>query len=269
MRAAIVALTLVCAAPVIAQQPSVDDSLDEEGRALFAAGRAAFGAERFEDALDHFQAAYDRSRRPELLYNVALAADRLGRAELALETYEKYLDSVPNSPFANQANERIAALRVTVQRRPVSSEPNEPAQAVPVIETTSTPTQPPAPIAPEPVAAQPDRPEPPQPEPQRSLRTPALILLGGGGAALVVGLVLIGTGVAARADVEETRSILWTDALQKDYDAATRRTASGIVLGAVGLAAAASGLLMLVLGPNDDSVALDVGPTSLALRGRF
>ena len=81
MRTAILLWSLLVAAPVIAQQP-VDQSLDEEGRALFAAGRAAFGAERFEDALGHFQAAFDRSQRPELLYNVALALDRSGWPEM-------------------------------------------------------------------------------------------------------------------------------------------------------------------------------------------
>lgn len=270
MRSAILVLSLVCAAPGVAQQP-VDESLDEEGRALFAAGRAAFGAERFDDALEHFQAAYDRSRRPELLYNVALAADRLGRIELALETYEKYLDSVPNSPFETQATERVAALRTQMQSEPPDLD--VPDTTVPIIDT-SPPARDPAPVAPDPQPAPPEPdPEPrqpePDPEPTRSLRVPGFVMIGGGAAALIGGLALIGSGIAARTEVEETRSLLWTDSLQSDYDAATRRTATGIVLGAVGVAAAAAGLLMLVLGPRDDSVALDVGPTSLSLRGRF
>ena len=286
MRAAVVLMSLLLAAQAIAQQPSVDESLDAEGRALFAAGRAAFGAERFEDALGHFQAAYDRSRRPELLYNVALAADRLGRHAIALDAYEKYLHSLPDSPFAPQASERIAALRIVVQgERTNAVNPD----GVPVFETQQQVQQQQVQAeqqvqqeqqvqaeqqaqAEQQVQAEQQEQQEQQEmtEPARSLRVPGLALLAGGGAVLVVGVVLIGTATSARSNVEETYSPIWTDGLQDDYDAARRRTISGIVLGGVGLATAAAGLLMLVLGPRDDeSVAFDIGPGSVSLRGAF
>ena len=78
------ALALVVASVPAAAQ-DLDESLDEEARAIFQAGRTAYDAARYEDALRHFQHAYRLSTRPELLYNVALAADRLRRDTLCWE----------------------------------------------------------------------------------------------------------------------------------------------------------------------------------------
>ncbi len=94
LRASIMIAVMMVAGLAAAQ---TDTSLDAEARALYEAGRAAFDAGRYEDALGHFRGAYERSRRAELLYNVGLTADRLRLDETALESYEKFLDSVPNT----------------------------------------------------------------------------------------------------------------------------------------------------------------------------
>ena len=67
--------------PAVAQptgSPSTaDPSADAEARAHYQAGQLAFDQGRFENALESFRMAYALSQRPELLYNIASAADRL------------------------------------------------------------------------------------------------------------------------------------------------------------------------------------------------
>src|SRR5688572_29691924 len=71
---------------------------DAEARTLFGLGNAAYTEGRYRAALDYFQQAYDLSRRPQLLFNIAQAADRLREDRRALEAFETYLREVPESP---------------------------------------------------------------------------------------------------------------------------------------------------------------------------
>ncbi|MCC6873508.1 MAG: tetratricopeptide repeat protein [Sandaracinaceae bacterium] len=87
-----------------------DGSQDAQARALFDAGRTAYDAGRFEQALRYFQEAYDLSRRPALLFNIASAADRLLMVDRALEAYRAYLQAVPNAPNRELAQSRITFL---------------------------------------------------------------------------------------------------------------------------------------------------------------
>ncbi len=84
---------------------------DAEGRALFDAAVAAYDAGRYADALRHFRAAYEASHRPELLYNIGQAADRLRRDDEAVEAFTQFLEAVPDSPRRAQIEARIAVLR--------------------------------------------------------------------------------------------------------------------------------------------------------------
>jgi tetratricopeptide (TPR) repeat protein len=89
----------VCAqaAPAEAATAAAPTQADEdrEARFLFEAGRTAYDAGRYREALAHFQGAYDLSLRPQLLYNVGQAADRLRQDEVALDAFERYLSALP------------------------------------------------------------------------------------------------------------------------------------------------------------------------------
>lgn len=87
------------------------DDRDAEARALFEAGVVAFEAARYADALDYYQRAYELSGRPELLYNIGTAADRLRRDRLALESFEGFLRAVPDHPRRREIEVRMAAIR--------------------------------------------------------------------------------------------------------------------------------------------------------------
>ena len=103
-----VALVVLVATTTAAQEPA---GQDDEARALFDAGRIAFEAGRYDAALESFRRAHELSGRPELLYNIGQAADRLRLDEQALEAFEAFIAAVPDHPTRTAVDARIAVLR--------------------------------------------------------------------------------------------------------------------------------------------------------------
>lgn len=119
MRFASALLVVLWVGVAAAQPPSAapsEASQDEEARALFQAGRLAFQGGRFEDALRHFQRAYELSERAPLLFNIGSAADRLRRNELALDAFRRYVEALPDAPNRSQVLARIEVLEREVER---------------------------------------------------------------------------------------------------------------------------------------------------------
>lgn len=57
----------------------------------FQAGSSYYKQGRYTDAIREFREAYDLSKKPALLYNIAQALERLGRTQDAVSYYERYL----------------------------------------------------------------------------------------------------------------------------------------------------------------------------------
>jgi hypothetical protein len=68
-----------------------DEDLEQVAIATYDDGRAAYDAGRFDEALALFQASYEMSRNPAVLWFVSLALEKLGRATEAIESLEQYL----------------------------------------------------------------------------------------------------------------------------------------------------------------------------------
>ncbi|UJR82292.1 tetratricopeptide repeat protein [Sandaracinus amylolyticus] len=66
---------------------------------------------RYEDALARFRALYASSGRAELLYDIGVTADRLGRLEESIIAFEQYLASVPDARNRTEVEQRLASLR--------------------------------------------------------------------------------------------------------------------------------------------------------------
>ena len=106
---------------------------EEAAKALYAAARAEYDAGHFKEALLHFQDAYNQSMRPQLLYNVGLAADRLRFNTTALDAFERYLKELPNAENRAEVENRIKALREIIDREAAASRaPAAVAAAAPV-----------------------------------------------------------------------------------------------------------------------------------------
>src|SRR5438105_2670 len=82
-----------CAWTSHADAQTKPERADQRARELFVKGDAAYAEARYEDALAAFQDAYELSGRPQLLFNIANALERLGRLPEAVDALEKYLAS--------------------------------------------------------------------------------------------------------------------------------------------------------------------------------
>jgi tetratricopeptide (TPR) repeat protein len=89
--ACLVGLALFAATPAALAQPKGGPAAEAHAKELFAKGDAAYAEGRYEESLAAFHEAYTLSGRPQLLFNVSNALERLGRYAEALEALEKYL----------------------------------------------------------------------------------------------------------------------------------------------------------------------------------
>lgn len=153
--------------------------VDQRARGLFEEGRLAYDAGDDEEALAHFKAAHDLSHRPELLYNIGLSADRLGRIEEALVAYRGYLEQLPDAHNRVSVADRIRALEAMTA--PKGAPPETPA---------------PAAVEPE---LDPEMEKPPE-ELERGVPVLPLVVVGVGTVVLGVG---VGFGLSAQSGEDD------------------------------------------------------------------
>jgi tetratricopeptide (TPR) repeat protein len=110
-----VSLSILGAAPAALAQPKADRAANEaHAKELFVKADAAYAEGRYEEALAGFQEAYALSGRPQLLFNVSNALERLGRYAEALEALEKYLAS-GKAKDRDVVHKRLANLKRRVE----------------------------------------------------------------------------------------------------------------------------------------------------------
>lgn len=117
MRALAFAICLLSSAlaPRVAE---ADERADQQARELYVAGARAYDEGRYEEAVTAWKQAYELSPRPLLLFNMANALERLGRAPEALAALQQYRGTADASEFET-LDRRIESLgrRVEEQRQ--------------------------------------------------------------------------------------------------------------------------------------------------------
>lgn len=106
-----------------AQTSSADD---EVARGLFQAGKAAYQAGKYQDALSFFEQSHARSGRPELLFNIGQAAERVRQDQKALEMFRAYLTQVPDAANRVEVEARIKQLEQWVAEQDKAAAPLAP-----------------------------------------------------------------------------------------------------------------------------------------------
>jgi tetratricopeptide (TPR) repeat protein len=81
---------------IIALPPSQDE-LTQEARTFFERGVAMFRRRQYEAAMAAFTAAYNFARLPEVIYNLAVTAERLNRTQDAIDYFREYQRTLPES----------------------------------------------------------------------------------------------------------------------------------------------------------------------------
>jgi tetratricopeptide (TPR) repeat protein len=122
-------------AVALAQATASSD--DEVARNLFQAGKAAYESGNYEDALEFFEKAHARSHRPQLLFNVGQAADRLRDDQKALTAFRAYLAALPDAENREEVENRIRALERTRE----APTPTETAQAAMQTDVIAAPAE--------------------------------------------------------------------------------------------------------------------------------
>jgi len=239
-------------APRVAAQPAPAPAPDPAGEAAYQEGRRLYDLREWDRAITKFKEAYELRHDAASLFNIAQAYRLKGDCVEALGFYKTYSRNFPTAQNLEKVHKFITDLEpcASQQSKAVKAEPVGPA---------------------EPAAVKPMPPPPPE-----THRTLALSLVAGGGAVIVSSVVV---GALARSK--------WHDALAHcdathacdDLgislgDQAQTRATIATVLGGVGLAAAAVGVVILVTAPSEHA-GIAVAPIAapdragIAVMGRF
>ena len=98
-------------AAVLKLGPEGKTALGEEARTFFERGAKLYRAGHYKAAAAAFTAALQLSEAPELHYNLAVAAEKLGAVGDACDHYRAYLEAFPGAPDREVVAAKIDALR--------------------------------------------------------------------------------------------------------------------------------------------------------------
>lgn len=243
---------------------------DQEARRLYQAGEAAFTAGRFVEAVQSFQAAYEQSHAPKLLWNIAQSWRRqydvsgdvadLRRARAVLQNFRELADSEAERTEAVTA---LAQVEAAIEGEEAKARA---AAAAASGAAANAAASPPAPA-----------PQGPSPEQQatraRTLKAAGLAVGAAGLALTAAGGVMVFLGQRAFSQIDTPAPGYVFD---PDTESRSRvfRPAGWALVG-VGVAALAGGVTAYVLGGRADKPRVSLAPSlapghaGLALSGAF
>jgi tetratricopeptide (TPR) repeat protein len=207
----------------------------ERARELYENGARLYDEGLYEEAIAAFEAAYQASGLPEMHFNIANAYERLGKWQQALDSLNRYRAFAP-SEERETLDRRMRNLERRIAETPVAPPPV--VVVPPVVQT------PPPPVAP-----------PPTPKVERRFGPTKIVLIASG-----LGVAAAG-GVGAGWTWDQSRD--WLAA--GDREAWNRwRPVNNVAVAGIGVGAAA-----VIAGFVVPGSPIEVGPTSIRLRGRL
>lgn len=235
-------LLLICVVARAHAAPAAPDP-NKEARDHYEKGLSHYNLGEFSDAIDEFKRAYEISKAPRLLFNLA-QAQRLNKDyEQALYSYTTYLRLMPDAPNRVDVAARIAEMSRLLKEEREHTEKEEPPKPPPPTETPPPPV-----VTPPPVVVAP--PPPPPPPPKRTLLWAGIGVAAGGVALL--GAAAGCTGVAAsdgsQLDALKASHGPWDAHYQSIYDEGQRLQTASAALWAIGGAVTVAGGVMAILG---------------------
>lgn len=118
VRSLILGLLVALAVPLAAsaQEPAPDPAYT----AAVSTAKQAFAAGDFLRAAASFEEAFSIEAKGNLLYNIAVCYEKAGKVPEAVANYERFIDAVPGTPLRPKIEQRIAALRASIQGKYLS-----------------------------------------------------------------------------------------------------------------------------------------------------
>ncbi|HEX2875532.1 MAG TPA: tetratricopeptide repeat protein [Polyangiaceae bacterium] len=187
------AFALACCAWLGAATARAQSSSDDLARRHFDSGVAYLEESDYDNALKAFQKAYDLSKRPEILLNVATVHERKSDLASAVAALKGYLEAAPQGEHVETVKLRIQNLEKRISEQD-TAKATETAPDVAPAPPPTTSSQ--APLAPAPAPS-------PGPRREEPNRMPAFISLGVGG--VLAGASLV-TGLVAKSNYDDAKS---------------------------------------------------------------
>lgn len=215
-----------------------------------------YRAKQYSQAIEKFEAAYAIREQPELIYNIARAYEKSLKRDDAIRTYERFL-ALPGTT-ADLRAKALQALNALRREQRLEEQSKNPPAGPSGTGMTAGPTG-------GGVIAQPPPPKD---------RTLEWSLIGGGAAVTAVGAVFGVLALSGQSELDDLKADRAPLTQQNDKVDEVNRNALIADIGiGVGLVAAGTGLvLMLVDGGNDQvAIAPAIGSDSagFAMSGRF
>lgn len=214
----LVLLLLRAAHAQVPDQKPLD--LDETAAAHFALGVQAYQAGQWDAARAEFRVCYELSKKPDLLHNLSLVAEKQGKIAEALDLEREFLAKATPQDMTAEEKAKIVARVASLERLVTPTPSAPPPESVPPVQREKSPSKAP-----------------------RVLATVGLV---SGGTLLVAAL---GTGIAGsllKRDLE-SRPLTLTEfdqgrGLAKNYESAT--IALGVIGGALVIGSAVAAVLV-------------------------
>jgi tetratricopeptide (TPR) repeat protein len=246
-----------------------ESEIPPEAKQMYEEGKARFDAGAYEEAIVAFTKAYNATGEPNLLFNLAACAERLGDAERAIAYYRVYLEEVPDAEDADAVKARVKLLET--EGIPAQKEP-EPAPE-PAHEPAPEPEQVEKRLGPPPPDVDPREYYAKKPEKKRIIWPPVVIGLGG--------FVLAGgitTAILAKKEYTGLENSCKPNCSDDDIGTAKALAIASDVQIFTGGAAVIAGVVWLVIAKKQEKQAATAmwmvpigypGGGALTLQGRF
>jgi tetratricopeptide (TPR) repeat protein len=89
---------------------ATDEAVGDEAQRLFREGVRIVRRDRYEDALVRFERALAYRNRPNIVWNIACCHTMVGRRDLALAFFERYVDLVPSARSSLEVQQVLSAI---------------------------------------------------------------------------------------------------------------------------------------------------------------
>jgi hypothetical protein len=204
------------------------------------------------------------AEHPNTYFNAAQTAVTTGNKRLALDLARKCLELNPAEPLAAKARELVDQLEKEVPDLPPQPAvvEEDPGEEDPLKEMLEEPVEEPEP--------QVEQPREEADEEGANLAVPGYVLLGLGGATLVVGAVLQGLTGKAQTESEETDDY---EVFKDKKDSGEKMQKGAIACFVAGGVVAATGLILVIADGVDEEVGAEValvpGIGGFAIEGSF
>ncbi len=241
----VLAAVFLVGGSALAGDNTAGDNEQAKAEVAYTEGKAAFEAGKFEDALEKFTEAYNLSGKVDLLCDLAVCSQKLGKPKKARAYYDLYLEENPEVKDAPATCEKLVARSDIEDQAPVA-----PVETEAETETETADNWPPA--AQETQFDQESAVEK-EKDDKKSIGPGLMIGVGG--------LVLVSGGLTAIGAYKKHRDLEIScspDCTDGQVSSARKVAITADVLLGVGLVTTAAGVLWLLLSSDKEKDGADV-----------